>query len=142
MRAYQLRATFVAGAKSPLSPVKITYVTDQHIWILEEAYRYTDNSNFVITIRSGFEFDLSSIPRIVWPIIAPFELSVVAPLVHDFIYHYRGKLPPNAIEPYRTFSRPETDLLFKKIMDAEHVEAWRSTSGYRAVRTFGWLYWH
>lgn len=142
MRAYELRQTLVRGAKSSLPPAKITYVTERRIWILEETYRYTDDAGFTITIREGFEFDLSSVPRIIWPIVAHFELSVVAPLIHDFIYHYRGKLPADSIQPQRIFSRAETDLLFKKIMDLEKVDAWRSTAAYRAVRTFGWIYWH
>ena len=139
---FTLRSTPVTGAKSPLAAAKITYDTAHRIWILEETYRYADNNTFAITIPAGFNFDLSSIPRLIWPCIAPFELSVVAPLIHDFIYHYRGKLPRAVIEPYRTFSRADTDALFKRIMDAEHVDAWRSTAAYRAVRTFGWLYWH
>ena len=140
MNRYALRSHFVAGANSSLAPVMITYDTARRIWILEETYRY-QNNQFVITIAAPFEFDLSSIPRMIWPIIAPFELSIVAPLVHDFIYHYRGRLPANAIAPAREFSRVQTDVLFKEIMDAEHVEAWRSTAAYRAVRMFGWLYW-
>ncbi len=140
MNRYALRSQLVAGAKSPLPPAKITYDAEQRIWILEETYRY-DNGRFVITIAAPFEFDLSSIPRVVWPMVAPFELSIVAPLVHDFVYHYRGRLPANAIAPPHQFSRAETDLLFKEIMDAEHVQAWRSNAAYRAVRMFGWLYW-
>lgn len=30
-------------------------------------------------IPEGFTFNLASIPRILWPIIGPMELSVVAP---------------------------------------------------------------
>ncbi len=141
MDRYASGLRLVAGANSPLPPAKITYDTGRRIWILEESYHY-DNGNFVITVPALFEFDLSSIPRPIWPIVAPFELSIVAPLVHDFIYHYRGSLPPNAVAPPHQFSRAETDLLFKQIMDAEGVEAWRSIAAYRAVRMLGWLYWH
>lgn len=141
MNRYAAGTRLVAGANSPLAPAKITYDASRHIWILEETYRY-DNGHFVITIAAPFEFDLSSIPRPIWPVVAPFELSIVAPLVHDFIYHHRGQLPVDAISPYQEFSRAETDLLFKQIMDAEGVEAWRSTAAYRAVRMFGWFYWH
>lgn len=140
MNRYALRATLVKPARSVLAPAKVTYEAERHTWILEESYTYS-TAEFRLTIGAGFEFDLSSLPRVIWPVIAPFELSIVAPLVHDFIYRYRGKAPREAVTPFREFTRAETDLLFKQIMDAEHVEAWRSTAAYRAVRMFGWMYW-
>lgn len=140
LNRHALRRTAVKPALSALPPAKITYDAERHIWIVEETYSYS-TASFTITIAAGFEFDLSSVPRVIWPIVAPFELSIVAPLVHDFIYRYKGKVPRETVIPYREFTRAEADLLFKQIMDAEHVEAWRSTTAYRAVRMLGWISW-
>ena len=73
------------------SPV-LTYLVSEKKWRLEEAYSYRDGAHR-ITVPEQFEFDLASIPRLFWWLIAPFELSVAAPLLHDFLYRYRGDLP-------------------------------------------------
>ena len=61
-------------------------------WELEAEYVFRDEASTII-VRKGFEFDLSSIPRFLWWLIAPFELSVTAPLIHDFLYHFGGAPP-------------------------------------------------
>ena len=86
-------------------------------------------------------FDLSSIPRLFWPVIAPFELSITAPLVHDFLYAHGGEPPPGSVSPPRTYTRRETDRIFRVIMRAEGVAAWRRILGYAAVRLFGRSAW-
>ena len=76
-------------------------------------------------------------PRAFWWLIAPFELSVVAPLVHDFLYLHAGKPPPGSVEPPRAYSRAEADRAFRQIMEAEGVESWRRVFAYAATRAFG-----
>jgi hypothetical protein len=44
----------------------------------------------MIQIPAGFVFDLASVPRVLWWLIAPFELSIVAPLIHDWLYRVEG----------------------------------------------------
>ena len=42
--------------------------------------------------------DLSSVPRAFWGLIAPFEVSIEAPLEHDFLYQHRGDPPAGTID--------------------------------------------
>ena len=123
--AYRLDHDRVEIPESRLPPPVLTYRGDGR-WRLEAAYTYD-----TITVPAGFEFDLSSVPRVFWPLIAPFELSIVAPLVHDFLYRTGGQLPA------RSYTRAEADGLFRRIMREENVPAWRSTLAYLAVRAFG-----
>lgn len=84
-----------------------------------------------IRIHAGFVFDLASIPRIFWRLIAPFELSIAAPLVHDFLY--RGGCPGA--------TRAEADAAFLDLMGRERVPLWRRRLAYLAVRVFGRFAW-
>ena len=109
-------------------------------WRLEDAYTYHDGDT-AITVPAGFEFDLSSVPRVFWPLIGPFELSIVAPLLHDFLYRHGGKPPAGTTDPPRTYTRREVDRMFRQIMEAEAVAAWRRVLAYDAVRVFGRSAW-
>ena len=125
---------------SELAPPVVTYVGPGNVWRLEEEYTYRDGVH-AISVPDGFRFDLASIPRIFWWLIAPFELSVAAPLLHDFLYEHNGAPPPGAVEPPRTYSRREADHLFRHVMEVEGVPGWRRTLAFVAVRAFGWLGW-
>ncbi len=82
--------------------------------------------SFRIEVPAGFQFDLSSIPRVFWTFGAPFELSIVAPLIHDYIYRRGGNLPPGGITPPRVITRKEADSLFLHIMAKERVPRWEA----------------
>jgi hypothetical protein len=124
----------VAGSRLP-APIVSYDVSTAH-WRLEAAYDYLDDPNR-ITVPSQFTFNLASVPRAFWWLIAPFELSIAAPLIHDFLYRHRGDPPAGAIAPPRRYSRKQTDLLFRKVMSQEGVPAWRRVAAYHAVRWFG-----
>jgi hypothetical protein len=113
-------------------------------FLLDREYRYFDaRSGTSITVKAGFVFDLSSVPRALWFLIAPFELSIVAPLLHDLMYRYGGE-PPCAVArvtPRCLYSRRATDRLFVTAMTQERVRAWRRVAAYWAVRIFGALAW-
>jgi len=127
-------------AASALSPPVVTYIGPGNAWRLEESYSYQDGAN-EITVPDGFEFDLASIPRALWWLISPFDLSIAAPLLHDYLYQHEGSPPPGSIDPPRTYSRAETDQLFRHVMEMEGVPGWRRSLAYAGVRTFGWLGW-
>jgi Protein of unknown function (DUF1353) len=132
--AYRLDHDPVEISGSRLPPPVITS-PEIGRWRLEVPYTYHDDGT-AITVPAGFEFDLSSVPRPFWSLIAPFELSIVAPLLHDFLYRHGGK-PPAGIDPPRAYSRAEADRLFRHIMEAEAVPTWRRVLAYAAVRAFG-----
>ena len=126
--------------ESTLQPPVVTYVGPGNAWRLEEPYPFHDGPT-LITVPDGFLFDLASIPRIFWSLIAPFELSITAPLLHDFLYHFRGNPPAGSVTPSRRYSRVDADRLFRRVMEIEGVPGWRRTLAYLAVRAFGWLGW-
>ena len=126
-------------AESRLPPPILSYVGGDR-WHLEADYAYRD-AETTITIPRGFEFDLSSVPRLLWWLIAPFELSVAAPLLHDFLYLYGGRPPSGSVVPARIYNRAEVDAMFRGIMRKEGVASWRRALGYLAVRACGRSAW-
>jgi len=138
--ARTLRRHPVAIEGSRLPPPLVSYLVDRERWVLEAAYTYTDGARR-LTVPQGFEFDLASVPRAFWSLIAPFELSIAAPLLHDFLYRYQGEPPAGAIEPPGRYSRLEADRLFRRVMEEEGVARWRRALGYAAVRLFSGYAW-
>lgn len=139
-QAFHLSHDQVDIAASVLPPPILSYDTLRKVWRLEATYRYHADGHDIL-VPDGFEFDLSSVPRIFWRLVAPFELSIAAPLLHDFLYRHRGDPPPGAVVPPRTYSRKEVDDLFKRIMKQEGVPGWRWRLAYAAVRVFGQREW-
>jgi hypothetical protein len=140
--AKRLQQQAVVVEKSALPAPVLTYDTGARLWRLERAYVYADETGpRTITVPAGFRFDLSSVPRLLWWLIAPFDLSIVAPLMHDFLYKHRGQPPAGAILPPHRYSRADTDRLFRQIMEQENVSAWRRAAAYAAVRSFGRWAW-
>ena len=138
--AYRLRKEPVDIAGSSLPAPVISFIEEEHRWRLEQEYTY-DRSGQRIIVPAGFKFDLASVPRPFWFLVAPFDLSVAAPLVHDFLYRYRGDPPPGSTAPPMVFRRREADGIFKEIMEKEGVAAWRRFLAYLAVRWFGGFAW-
>jgi hypothetical protein len=135
VEAHSLDHDLVDIRASRLRPPLLTWVGGNQ-WRLEADYPYRDGAT-TITVPAGFRFDLSSVPRALWWLIAPFELSIAAPLLHDFLYLH-GSLPPaGSVDPPRTYTRADADRIFVEIMQAEGVPAWRRLLGYAAVRLFG-----
>ncbi|MGB3639292.1 MAG: DUF1353 domain-containing protein [Rivularia sp. (in: cyanobacteria)] len=138
-------------AISKFPRVKLSYNPVENIWTLEEEYHYFDDiKDAKIIINKGFKFDLSSIPRIFWRIVGIHELSLEAPLIHDFMYMSKGgkrkchnnKKILGTIEPQDIFySRKEADDLFLKMMEEAGVSKWRRLFGYVGVWLGGRLYW-
>lgn len=134
--------------ESNLSPVYVTYFAAKKTWILLADYRlvYEDKQGkrvieFIIPIN--FEFDLASIPRFLWSIISSFELSIVAPLIHDYLYRYEGNNPfHKASSPTQEglvsqrVTRKRADEIFYDLMILEGVPKWKAVAAFRAVRMF------
>jgi hypothetical protein len=104
--------------------IPLTYLGDGN-WRTEMEETYYDTElGYEFIIPPGYVFDLASIPRSIWWLIAPYELSILAPLLHDFVYGYKGLMPDGKV-----LSEKQTDDLFRKA-------AWA------AVRTVGFTYWN
>lgn len=128
------------GPEEPLPSVRVTYLVREGSWRLDADFRWEEGGTR-LTVPAGYRFDLASVPRLLWWLIAPFELSLAAPLVHDFLYRTAGVPPPRTVEPHRTFTRAEADRIFCAIMARQGVAGWRLAAAYLAVRVAGVLAW-
>ena len=98
--------------------------------------------DYVVRIPTGFVTDLASIPRPLWVLIAPMDLTFAAPILHDYLYQCGGVPPPGGVYPSDvTFTRREADRLFAQLMKEEKIVFWRRHLAWVAVRLFGWATW-
>ena len=119
--------------------MKISYNVKENIWTVEENYIDPISG---MTILAGRKTNLASIPRIFWPIIAPFELSVEACVVHDYLYGRAAGYAKRENDVSVKLFRVEADLLFLKIMKSQSVPTWKRLIAYLCVRAFGWVKWN
>jgi hypothetical protein len=128
----------VGAADKPV----VYYSPSERTWRLAQDFiRQIDG--FWWCIPAPFDFDLASIPRILWPLLASHELGVLAPLCHDWLYRHGGVPPWGTISPAtrRTYTRAETDKLFLRQMKEDGVGWFRRNAAYAAVRAFGASSW-
>lgn len=120
---------------------EITYLEGDH-WRLERELLVVTRGSLLV-VPAGFTTDLASIPRALWTVIAPFELSCVAPIVHDWLYQHGGRIETRhaTLRLMRTFSRADADAFLLDLMEQEAVSVWRRWSAYHAVRLFGASSW-
>lgn len=118
-----------------LPPVYVTYDSRRKVWVLMFPYVIVLRGGITVSIPQNFEFDLASIPRIIWPIIGSFELSLVAPLVHDYFYQFQGE-PVHHVSAVKV-DRKLADTVFLELMLQEGITPWKAKAAYHAVRMFG-----
>ena len=101
------------------------------------------NKTETITVPTGFITDLASTPRLLWNVIAPFDVARAA-IVHDLLYksirQYRWK--KGLIEEDKELiknAKVAADKVFLLAMkDAEpKVSGWKIYSAWKAVDLFG-----
>jgi hypothetical protein len=119
---------------------EVTYDVKLASWELTEDFLYR-GYGVELLIPKGFQTDLSSIPRFFWREIAPFELSITAPVVHDYLYRHGGRYVSLSGQMC-TMTRAEVDALFLHIMLDEGVGVFRRRAAYWAVRWFGGGSWN
>ena len=103
------------------------------------------NKTETITVPNGFITDLASTPRILWNVIAPFDVARAA-IVHDLLYKairtYRwnvSKTMPGEDKELIKNAKVAADKVFLLAMkDAEpKVSGWKIYSAWKAVDLFG-----
>ncbi len=101
------------------------------------------NKTETITVSSGFITDLASTPRILWNVIAPFDVARAA-IVHDLLYKEIRKYrwTKGLIEEDKELiknAKVAADKVFLLAMkDAEpKVSGWKIYSAWKAVDLFG-----
>ena len=96
-------------------------------WRFAEPFLFSvDGETFQIPVN--FWIDFASVPRVIWPVISPYDLGV-GPGPHD--YGYRTK----------TKSRGFWDDVLRAFMEKDKIARWRRVSAYNAVRMFGGAAW-
>jgi len=103
------------------------------------------NKTESITVPIGFITDLASTPRLLWNVIAPFDVARAA-IVHDLLYKairkYRWKVAKTAPGEDKELiknAKVAADKVFLLAMkDAEpKVSGWKIYSAWKAVDLFG-----
>ena len=101
------------------------------------------NKTETITVPTGFITDLASTPRLLWNVIAPFDVARAA-IVHDLLYksirQYRWK--KGALDEDKELiknAKKASDKVFLLAMkDASpRVSGWKIYSAWKAVDLFG-----
>jgi len=130
-------------------------------WVLSRALSYqNDKINIMalmdigvkatgnrITCHKGFKTDLASTPKILWNLIAPWDIARAA-IIHDLLYlrirQYRKK---NLLNPKKSTENPRIVSQAKKAADNvflmamkdsnPKVSSWKIYAAYYAVHLFG-----
>lgn len=123
----------------PLDKPLVWYSPSQRTWLLAEDYLgVVDGHTWYI--RAPWPFDLSSVPRVFWFAVAPNELGVKPPLVHDWLYRHGGEAPTVSGNVVK-YTRAQADKLFSDLIREEGVPEWKRRVAYIAVRIGGWRSW-
>lgn len=101
------------------------------------AYNYVICKDIHISINSkkyiihkGFKTDLATIPRVLWPCVAPSHSSLMlASVVHDWLYTNTCIL-----------SRKDADKIFYELLLTQGVSKFRAKIMYYLVRMFGGMH--
>lgn len=108
-----------------------------------------------IIVPQGFVTDLESIPRVVtwlagWAGFVPGNSNPAAPVIHDYLYQYRGHVPRwkrdaaglfVSVSDARPFTRREADDLFHWILVESGTPRWRADRMHAAVKRWGGRGW-
>ena len=114
-------------------------LTEKEIHVLQRVGANVADSGR-ITCKKGMKTDLASVPRVVWNIIAPWDVARAA-VIHDHLYatlrvYYNSTWMDKSVwKRARTLS----DKIFLLGMNAAEppVSAWKKKSAYYSVRIFG-----
>ena len=93
-----------------------------------------------ITCTKGFKTDLASTPKILWNLIAPWDIARAA-IIHDFLYlkirQYRAKPEPD-MQGVAIAKKAADKVFLMAMQDAEpKVASWKIKAAYHAVVMFG-----
>jgi hypothetical protein len=89
-----------------------------------------------LSIPAGYIWDLSSVPRFLWGILAPDGDFQLAALIHDFLYEFKAKS--------RMFADKEM-LIWSGAINGTKKISFRNFDNrvrYLGVRAFGWYVWN
>lgn len=117
----------------------VTYHPTEGQWELTEDFFYC-GYGYNLLILQGFRTDLASVPRILWRLLAPFELSIAAPVLHDYLYRNGGRYV-TTYGAVKHVEREDADRLLMNVAMDEGVKEWKCKAAYWIVRAFGASSW-
>jgi|TARA_B110000908_G_C10039592_1_gene351196 hypothetical protein len=137
--------------------------TPPKAWVLSRSLSYQNDETDVqalesvgvkcpankITCKKGFKTDLASTPKILWNLIAPWDVARAA-IIHDLLYlrirQYRSKEGSLDSHPHANkiannvkFAKKAADNVFLMAMQdaSPSVPSWKIYAAYYAVVAFG-----
>ena len=134
----KIEAEFTPPKKWVLSRALSYQNTDIDMSALELVGVVTTGSK--IKCKKGFITDLASTPKILWNVIAPWDVARAA-IIHDLLYlrirQYRAKPEPDM--KIVADAKKTADLVFKVAMQdaSPSVPAWKIYAAWKAVDLFG-----
>lgn len=120
----------------PLPFAEVAYIAPIRKWRLLRAYTFPLPTGERVTVPINFEYDGASIPKNLWSTIGPHELSMEAPLLHDWLYIHDGQDVPGL---GRKVTKGEADAFFRAVMERQRVPDLYVDLAYNAVRHWGGL---
>lgn len=115
---------------------KVTYV------IVEDYYCYIPFLGVTLFIPKGFIFDGASIPKWLWPLIAPIDVLCIAAVFHDFAYRYQTYLTDTHELYLPNLDKGVYDSIFKNLSIYTNGLLCTSWMAYIAVLIFGRVFWN
>ncbi len=144
------------GGASIIGSPAMRLLPDNHCFVLTEDARYvwchaSEDGRYealALVVPEGFTHDFASVPRVLWSLVAPFDLGL-ASIFHDWLYRHAGEVvtlgrPTGGSdwEPIDTpWTRRDADRLFARIMREQGVSKLRRRSAFLAVQRFGRAGW-
>ena len=89
-------------------------------------------ANKIINIPKGFYYDMSTVPKILWSFVRPFNDGLFGYLVHDALYIKRS----------HGLSRKQCDLEMLAWTNLTNKNKFDNLLRYYVVRALGWLWWY
>lgn len=130
--------SLLSGCSGSIPSIHIEMLSDSCIKPMYDYHYQTCNpilfriNGDIFEIPANFKTDLASIPKYLWPIMAPAHSSLIrAAIIHDWLYSKTC-----------FFSRYETDLIFYHVLKSDGISTIRASLMYYGVRIFGWNYYN
>lgn len=79
----------VVGYLQNIKQIPLSYITtdkSERLFVVEKDILVTLSDGRELLIEKGFETDLSSIPRFLWSIYKPFDVGLLADIIHDKLW--------------------------------------------------------
>ena len=101
----------------------------------------------IITIKKGFRWDLSSVPRLFWSLLAPSGDFEIAALIHDYLYINSPAISENWFKndsaKARKFADKEMLIWSRKVNSTKRISIKNIDNyvRYYGVRLFGRSVW-